>query len=452
MAAVIDKNEILYLSYYDIDRLGKTCKYKDHIFRIVKNNKRQEFENLLASQFYHELVQQKLIVPVNINNDFIYDNDHFLIESRYIPFISQPDTWSFSMLKDAAALVLKILILCEKYDYNLIDGHPWNILFDYGSPVWCDLGSFEKKADLRQPVSGTMEFLRTIYWPLSLWSKGHDYLANLILGDCNYSRLLFTEHPRICQRFRAWVTLPFRLINKILSFFVVKKLLKGDIFFYRILLKKVSRLHVSGKDTTFWSNYQSDFFDQSEENMKRFINISNLVKTHCKGISCSIDLAGNQGELTKFLLSKNLIDWGVSLDYDLGAVDRLYCFVREKKLPIYPACCNIIDYEEIECGRKKAKYKADLVLATAITHHLILTQKIPVDLIFSAIAQYSDKYVLIEFMPLGLWDGHFAPPVPDWYTEEWFHNRFSSHFKFIARQQIEPNRIVYLGELLPPNI
>ena len=57
--------------------------------------------------------------------------------------------------------------------------------------------------------------------------------------------------------------------------------------------------------------------------------------------------------------------------------------------------------------------KSDIVLAMAVTHHLILGQKLSIDFIFSQIKQYANKYVFIEFMPLGLWGGkEILPKIP----------------------------------------
>ena len=53
-------------------------------------------------------------------------------------------------------------------------------------------------------------------------------------------------------------------------------------------------------------------------------------------------------------------------------------------------------------------------------------------------------------MPLGLADGeHVPPPTPAWYTEDWFAAAFRRHFQLLERTQLEPNRILYVGAVLP---
>jgi hypothetical protein len=61
---------------------------------------------------------------------------------------------------------------------------------------------------------------------------------------------------------------------------------------------------------------------------------------------------------------------------------------------------------------------------------------------------YSKRYVFIEFMPLGLWNGKSAPPVPLWYNLDWHRNSFQNYFSIILEEKIEENRILFVGELL----
>jgi hypothetical protein len=61
--------------------------------------------------------------------------------------------------------------------------------------------------------------------------------------------------------------------------------------------------------------------------------------------------------------------------------------------------------------------------------------------------KYSNKYVMTEFMPMGLWDGKTAIPYPAWYTTDWFRENFSKHFDIIKEEQLEENRILFFGKI-----
>ena len=58
------------------------------------------------------------------------------------------------------------------------------------------------------------------------------------------------------------------------------------------------------------------------------------------------------------------------------------------------------------------------------------------------------KYIIVEFMPLGLWNGETAPELPEWYTLDWFLDNLKKYFNILKIEQTEINRIAILGELI----
>ena len=55
-------------------------------------------------------------------------------------------------------------------------------------------------------------------------------------------------------------------------------------------------------------------------------------------------------------------------------------------------------------------------------------------------------------MPLGLWDGKTAPPVPRWYTIDWFRSSFEKYFNIVLEEKVWENRILFVGELKDSSI
>jgi hypothetical protein len=91
------------------------------------------------------------------------------------------------------------------------------------------------------------------------------------------------------------------------------------------------------------------------------------------------------------------------------------------------------------------RFKADIAIALALSHHLILSQKYDLTDIFSNLASYTRKYALIEFMPLGLWTTGQVPNVPEWYTKEWFKKGFERYFNVLLEEKIAENNILFVG-------
>ena len=67
--------------------------------------------------------------------------------------------------------------------------------------------------------------------------------------------------------------------------------------------------------------------------------------------------------------------------------------------------------------------------------------------ILERLAQYTNRYVIVEFMPLGLWTAKKSKPSPDWYSTEWFQTHFAQYFNLILTEQLADNRLVFVGEL-----
>jgi hypothetical protein len=90
---------------------------------------------------------------------------------------------------------------------------------------------------------------------------------------------------------------------------------------------------------------------------------------------------------------------------------------------------------------------ADVVIALALTHHLLLTQGYRLDAVVERIAAYGQRHMVIEFMPKGLWDGSSGPPVPSWYNQEWFAAGLARAGRIVLCEKLEENRVAFLVEL-----
>lgn len=97
-------------------------------------------------------------------------------------------------------------------------------------------------------------------------------------------------------------------------------------------------------------------------------------------------------------------------------------------------------------GRRAERLRGDVVIALAVTHHLLLTQGYRLDAVVDRIAAHGRRHLIIEFMPKGLWDGASAPPVPSWYTRQWFADGLARVGRIALEEQLEENRVMFLVE------
>ncbi|MEY3588950.1 MAG: hypothetical protein RJA47_1546, partial [Actinomycetota bacterium] len=87
-----------------------------------------------------------------------------------VPFISYPYEWTFSMLKDAALLQLRLTRETLADGIGLKDATPYNVQFIGSRPQFIDAGSFEKRKK-SDPWYGYRQFCEMFLYPLML--QGH---------------------------------------------------------------------------------------------------------------------------------------------------------------------------------------------------------------------------------------------------------------------------------------
>ena len=100
----------------------------ENVFRSINFSYKKDFDHLVNSGLYDELVQKNLLikhseVKEEKNNTSQYKK--LLVEK--IPFISYPYEWSFNQFKDAILLTLKIQKISIQYGMTLKDATPYNI-------------------------------------------------------------------------------------------------------------------------------------------------------------------------------------------------------------------------------------------------------------------------------------------------------------------------------------
>ena len=133
-------------------------------------------------------------------------------------------------------------------------------------------------------------------------------------------------------------------------------------------------------------------------------------------------------------------------DADESALDKGFCASKGEGLGINWAVLNPLFTELASIEDNPAvRFQADAVVVLALTHHVVLSNGFRLEWVLGQLAQFSRNYVLIEFMPLGLYTGQNSPPTPPWYTREWFQKEFETRFNLISWTQLEENRMLFVG-------
>lgn len=424
---------------------------------------RQTTLELLHSPLFLELRSKKLIPDTWIERE---SEDSLVLGHEKADFIIYSSEWSFSMLKKAVLTLIEIGRICDKHGWFLQDGHLWNMVFFGSRPVHVDFGSFRKgKAKLDWPFYKELIFNGLL--PLLIWSKGDFYLANRILSD---------SFPRRIQPFPDINTAPFYFKNlkmfrkprdleywlKVLCNLCMlpfAPLQKRQFNTQRYLTLQYPSLNeieaqVDGlnlpKHTTEWGIYHKTHYEDKAAK-GRFKRIIELLKTI--EWSTAVDMAGNGGFFTTLMLEAFPQNRALCLDYDSQAIERAFTRSLDYATDLVVAdrlSCGMVNicYPTVGPIPLERRISADLVIALAVTHHLFLRQSIDADEFFAFLHRVSKRFLAIEFMPLGLWFEGKAPPLPDWYSEQWFVTHLAKKFSVITREQLEANRVFFLCKVL----
>ncbi len=453
------------------DESGYVYFIDGHVYRHVKSNASHHFSSLFENGLIARLEAKQLIPKTNIhsrNPDNSLELEHEKITPLIFPF-----EWSPEMLRAAALTVLEVNTICNSFGFELKDAHPFNLAYNGSKFLYLDIGSIIMRKGITS-WAAYEEFLRCYYYPLLSYEKGytnffrrsflcekgipieeqiliHHKIA-LLLG-IKYSKKLITNlnyiknidrfsEDRIHQRFHN------KSLHKIVSLFQ-----KFRFPFKGYNPDKLKRMiqKVSVRKQTTWSDYQTrNWTNYSQIETDKSIRSSYIIdlvkKTQPKTI---LDLAGNQGALSNILANEPFIDYVICADKDEQAIDSLF-LSSDKRPNVFPATVNFMgDAWQCITMENTRRIRCELVLALALTHHLILSNGYSMDAVIDQIISLSSKYVIIEFMPLGLWSPHFPdrqPPVfdPDQYSADKFRLSLIQRGAIIEERQVEPNRIVFL--------
>lgn len=471
-----------------MDDFGRVFFQDGKIYRAIRTDRNDYCLNLLSSDLYQELLEHGYL-PKTTVSDLRIENYGIVLEHEKLLSTYQHE-WTFSMLKDAASLIFNINKICGKYGYELKDAHLFNVLFRGVQPVWVDIGSISPVKPASKQWRAYGEYLNAIVIPLSFLSCGKPFIGRKLLESIYYGlntlpnqnaldsgllSLLQLQKPveyfilnfrrkKILKTKKKWFILSF--LSKFAEKFSILFFKRPDSFFYYYKphrqVRNITELFPSDEIeqylrslprpalSSLWQGYHRNYSDEKGELQysDRFKRILEIIQSK-SDIETVIDLAGNEGLFSEFLYDNVLgLDRIITTDYDENAIDYAYNkFKAIQTNKLHALLLNFMYTPDMEGTQKRLK--SDLALALAVSHHLILTANYSLGAIFEKIRSYSNRYVMIEFMPLGLWSSKSEKEsiVPDWYSVEWFRAEFQSYFTILLEEKIEKNRILFFGSI-----
>ena len=443
---------------HQADDMGQVWIGRKSVYRRIFPQSQEASLAFLWSDLFKELFAKNLFPQTQIKEGS-RQAGKVVLEHERAPFIMGAWEWSFSMLKQAALMMIEVSDICKKHGYYLQDSHHFNVVFFGGHPKFVDFGSFRKGRPLNS--LNINEFLEAFYLPLAVWAHGDFYIVNQILNDDRQGKRLqpfggLASSPLmhryllnfIRKRDLAWYVK--RSLNVIMKIIPRSERFSFDLSGYgsvgitdNTVLRKSIEALMPPDSQTEWAKYYDGRVMDGEVPL-RFTRILDILGRY--QWATAVDIAGNGGFFSELMARRFREARILCLDYDSQAVEKCYQRFRDNvdlSVRITSGLVNIMYPVDRNISFTK-RASADLGLALALTHHLLLGQGANIDVVLKDLLGLVHKYLLVEFMPLGLWDGKSAPPLPEWYTREWFKEHLLMHADIIHEEQTEENRIFYL--------
>jgi hypothetical protein len=454
---------VQFLQRRQRDDTGRVFVWDGRVFRAILPEKEDHVRRMFSSGFLDRLVAEGCF-PRTWISDVQLEGYPLVLEHAAIWPVTYPQDWTFSMLKQAALVVCRTARIAKQFGYNMRDCHGLNVLFDGSQPKFIDLGSFVPDESLGwRPYD---EFLRFYDYPLHLWQY-NSFVGKLSIFSGNLVRhedYWRSQHPvlrrarsGIVERLIGWslkaasvaVTPAARVgqlprTNRVLHQLMTRGLLKTEAVDLTRLERRISRLE-QRRAHSAWGTYHEGDSDKAT----RFNRIVEIVNGLGGGVRTAVDFGGNQGKFSRLLVDQAGFERVVCVDADENAIDAGY----RSSLARRDGAVSFVHYDcmggiaKLRFQLPEERLRADLVVALALTHHLLLAQGYDVDFVLETLSAYATQYVAVEFMPLGLWVKGQTARTPPWYTRDWFRESFSKHFEPVVEEELRENNVLFVGRV-----
>lgn len=417
--------------------------YSDsNVYREVYESYNDNYTKLMDSGLYEELTQKNLLIQ---HEEVESDNSNRVLKMDKLDFISYPYEWTFSQLKDAALLTLKVERIAENYGMTLKDASAYNIQFQDGNPIFIDTLSFEKKEN--DPWRPYRQFCRHFIAPLALM-KYTDIrlnqltkqyidgipldLASKLLSNKTYLSLNLLIHIHIHSRFQ--------------SLFSKDRESKEIEMSSKMLSSFKNNLNSAIEKLKSPNNNNSDG-DKIKDSQK-----IKILEKYLETIEASETwiLNKNTSNFHK-VISDNTENLTVSLHEDPSDAENIYDKQSGNILPLIQDMVNPSSNIGWNNSERKSIFErgnTDLVVALNLTHYLSLSDNIPIFEQAKFFAEHFEK-LIIEFIPKEEPEAQDILSLKqesyDNYCLEVFEQKFREYFNFVEIKKLEnSNRKIYL--------
>lgn len=377
------------------------------ILRHVNPSAQANLDALLASPLYAALVGSGQLIPAR-------QLEVGLVEHPRVELPTYPFEWTPAMLADAGRLTLAVQREAWSQGWTLKDASAFNILFDGATPRLCDLLSLQPRTPADPPGWAAYgQFVRHFVLPLLAIGEHGRQPRDIFLSRRDGLRAsevapFVRWHRHLGLAMWLHVRLPARIekrriIEAALPAPKVQRapMRDGTPWLLGSLWALIDKLATPRKRHGAWSAYTAnrDHYGNAELRAKRLaVQAFVASQRHAR----ALDIGANSGEFAELLAPH--CDEVVALDEDLDALDELYRRAPARHLTCVHA--NLAR-ETPPTGWRLGESRGlaqrfagrfDLVLMLAVIHHLVVTERLPLNQLVESVAGWCRGTLLVEYV------------------------------------------------------
>jgi ribosomal protein L11 methylase PrmA len=450
------------------DPSGFVFAFSECVYRQVNKRFAETYDAFMESGLYEKLVSRGLLVSHEeiVDGSVTGTTDCYkILKPQQIPFISYPYEWSFSQLKDAAMLTLRVQHEAIKHGFILKDASAYNVQFIDSKPVFIDTLSFEKYVP-GSPWVAYKQFCQHFLAPLALMAFTDIELSKLMISHIDGVPLplaskLLPVKTRLNYSLATHIHLHAKMQQQH-SDAAVKKTAKG---FKSVSLSEqglrammealasaVQKLKWKMPETEWGDYYANTNYSGRAGDEKRAL-VDSFLKDIPDSLAIIQDFGANTGEFSR--IAAKHCELVVSQDIDPVAVELNYRNINENgPTNILPLIQDLgspspaIGWGNAERSSFVERSHGDALLVLALVHHLAISNNVPLSNIAKLFSGMT-RWLVIEFVPKA--DSQVVrllttrEDIFENYTRQGFEDAFLQYYTIEKTAPIpESERLLYL--------
>ena len=401
------------------DPSGHIWHLNNRIFRTVKGDacaffKAAKQSGLFDVPFVHGGIINTTIVEDTSIIDQIDDSFELLLEHDKIDLVNYPYEWCFDQLKEAALLHLEILREALDRDIVLSDASAYNIQFCGTTPYFIDMLSFRPYRE-GEVWNGYRQFCEQFLHPLLLQSElgvpFNNWFKGSLEGISGQDLVkLLPLRKKLKPKIAAHIWLAASLqknaeqqnLQKMAAKETRQTLPKASMRnIFVSLYNWISKLSLEQGKKSAWSDYDKNNSYSDQEASAKTAFITRAVKESSP--ETVWDMGCNSGQFSEVCLTAGAKN-AVGFDFDLKTVGIAFQRSKDKKLNLLTLNQDLANpspahgWAGTERKSLMARANADMTIALALIHHLVIGRNIPLDYFAGWLVSLAPEGI-VEFVP-----------------------------------------------------